>query len=419
MIRLRQLFAAFVAIAIAAAVPARAEAPLPMAQSPEEVGLSSAQLARIEAVTLAHIESGLMPGAVMLVARQGKIAWIKTLGFRDRDAKDAMQRDSIFRIYSMTKPITSVAAMMLVEEGKVQIYDPVAKFLPELRDVKVGTEKPGGEGKPTIELSAPARPMTVQDLLRHTSGFTYGEFGNTLIHQTYREAKIGDRDATTATMVSAIAKMPLRYSPGTRFEYGRSTDVLGRVVEVLEGKTLSEVLTARILRPLGMVDTSFQVPQDKLKRAAQAWQRPGGPPLPQFIDVAQKPVFEGGGEGLMGTVDDYLRFALMMANHGAWNGRRILGKQTVDYMTADHLGATPGLPSGLGFGLGFSVRTKVGEFGMPGSVGEYGWAGYAGTLFWVDPKEQLIAIYMVQVHPDDRNMLRNQFRTMVQAAIIK
>jgi CubicO group peptidase (beta-lactamase class C family) len=418
MIILRPAAAAVALSVIVAIAPARAELPLPLAKSPEEVGLSSAQLARLEAVTKAHIETGMVPGAVMLVARKGKIAWHKTLGFRDRDANDPMKPDTIFRLYSMTKPVTSVAAMMLVEEGRLQLSDPVMKYLPELGGMKVGTEKPGGDGKPVLELSAPARQMTVQDLLRHTSGLTYGEFGNSTIHMAYREAKVGDRTVDAAGMVTAISKLPLRFSPGARWEYGRSTDVLGRVIEVIEGKPLSEVLAARVIRPLGMVDTSFHLPPDKVPRAAQAWQRPGGPTMVRFFDVAQKPAFEGGGEGLVGTMEDYLRFALMLANGGAGNGKRLLGKQTLAYMTSDHVGATPGLPSGLGFGLGVSVRTKPGELEIAGSVGEFGWGGYAGTLFWIDPKEQLIAIYLAHVHPSDRTMLRNQFRIMVQAAII-
>ncbi|HJQ59515.1 MAG TPA: serine hydrolase domain-containing protein, partial [Vineibacter sp.] len=366
MISLRPAAVLVACSVVVAVVPAHADSPLPLAKSPEEVGLSSAQLARIEATTKAHIESGMVPGAVMLVTRKGKIAWHKTLGFRDRDANDPMKPDTIFRYYSMTKPVTSVAAMMLVEEGRLQISDPVMKFLPELAGMKVGTEKPGGDGKPTLEMSAPARQMTVQDLLRHTSGLTYGEFGNSAIHTAYREAKVGDRTVDAAGMVTALAKLPLRFSPGARWEYGRSTDVLGRVVEVIEGKPLSEVLAARLIRPLGMVDTAFHLPADKVKRAAQAWQRPGGPPVVRFFDVAEKPAFEGGGEGLVGTMDDYLRFCLMLANGGAWDGKRLLGKQTLAFMTSDHVGATPGLPSGLGFGLGFSVRTKPGEFNMAG-----------------------------------------------------
>jgi CubicO group peptidase (beta-lactamase class C family) len=411
MFRSRHTTVAIALCIVLAAAPARAEAPLPTAKSPEEVGMSSERLKRLEAVSQAHLDAGILPGAQMLVARKGKIAWQAQLGWRDRDTKEPMPADAIFRIYSMTKPITSVALMMLVEEGRLQISDPVAKFLPEIGEMKVGTEKPSGEGKPTLELAPQARPMTVQDLLRHTSGLTYGEFGNTLIHTIYKEAKVGDPNQTNAQFVAALSKMPLRFSPGTRWDYGRSTDVLGRVIEVIEGKPLGEVLTARVLAPLGMVDTAFAVPTDKLKRVVQ-------PKMEPFYDYAEKRAFEGGGEGLTATLEDYLKFSLMLANGGAGNGKRLLGPQTVTFMTADHLGTTPGFAAGRGFGLGFAVRTKIGEANLPGSVGEYYWGGYAGTLFFINPQKDLIAIYMAQVKPSDRDMLRNQFWTMVQSAIL-
>src|SRR5215471_16171551 len=256
--------------AILGASAAHAEAPLPQAKTPEEVGMSSAQFKRIEAVSQAHVDAGVLPGVHMLVARKAKIAWQARLGYRDREARDAIPADALFRIYSMTKPVTSVAAMMLVEEGRLQISDPVSKYLPEIAEMKVGTEDPiGPEGKPTLTLAAPTRQMTVQDLLRHTSGLTYEVFGNSLVHQAYKEAKIPNRAWTNAQFVSALSKMPLRFSPGTRWEYGRSTDVLGRVVEVIEGKPLGEVFAARILRPLGMTDTAFFVAPDKAKRIVQ------------------------------------------------------------------------------------------------------------------------------------------------------
>ncbi len=406
----RPLVKALALSTLIAAFPAYAEAPLPSARTPEEVGLSSAQLKRIEAVTQAHVDSGTVPGAQMLIARKGKIAWQARLGYRDQAAKDAIPADALFRIYSMTKPITSVVAMMLVEEGRLQIAEPVTKYLPEIGEMKVATEKPG-EGKPVVELSPPARAMTVQDLLRHTSGLTYGEFGNSPVHTLYRDAKIGDRNLTNTQFVSALSKMPLRFSPGARFEYGRSTDVMGRVIEIIEGKSLGDVMAARVFGPLAMTDTAFGVPANKLARAAQ-------PKMEAFYDMAQKAAFEGGGEGLASTMEDYLKFALVLANGGISNGKRLLGPQTVSWMTADHLGAIPGFAPGQGFGLGVAVRTKVGEANLPGSVGEYGWSGYAGTLFWIDPKQDLIVIYMAQVKPADRVMLLGQFREMVQAAIL-
>jgi CubicO group peptidase (beta-lactamase class C family) len=417
MIRRIHGLCAILLLAFVTAGTVRADPVLPMAASPEEVGLSSAQLARIEAVTQRHVETGLVPGAVMLVARRGKIAWTKTLGFRDRAAKDPMKPDSIFRIYSMTKPIVSVAAMMLVEEGRMQISDPVAKYLPEIGKMKVGAET-SEEGKATLQLVEPSREITVQDLLRHTSGLIYGTRGKSLINAAYIEAKIGNRDTSNEEFVTALSKLPLRFSPGERWEYGVSTDVLGRVVEVVSGKTLGEFLNERIFTPLGMADTGFYVPAEKLSRAAQPWQVPEAPPMTPRFDVAQKPRFESGGAGLTSTIDDYLRFTVMLADSGKFSGKRLLGSKTLEFMTSDHTLARPGRPPGLGFGLGFEVRTSVGDAALPGSLGEYGWAGNAGTLFWIDPKEQLIAIYMVQVSDRDRIMLRNQFRTMLQSAII-
>jgi CubicO group peptidase (beta-lactamase class C family) len=415
--RLIRALGASALFVVAATVGSWADPVLPVAAAPEDVGLSSSQLARIEATTQKYVDSGLVPGAVMLVARRGKIAWTRTMGFRDRAAKDPMRPDSIFRIYSMTKPIVSVAAMMLVEEGKMQVSDPVSKYLPEMGRMKVGVETSEG-GKPSLQLTDPARVMTVQDLMRHTSGLTYGSRGNSLVNAAYIDAKIGSRDVNLEEFVTKVSQLPLRFSPGDRWEYGISTDVLGRVVEVVSGKPLGEFLNERVLTPLGMTDTGFFVPSDKLNRAAQPWQMPEAPPMTPRFDVAQKPKFESGGGGLTSTMDDYLRFAIMLADGGEFAGKRLLGNKTLEFMTADHTGSRPGRPPGLGFGLGFEVRTSVGDSALPGSLGEYGWAGNAGTLFWIDPKEQLIAIYMVQVDDGVRIMLRNQFRTMVQSAII-
>ncbi len=414
---LRAALSAFALFAFGAA--AHAEGPvLPRAATPEEVGLSSTQLKRLEAVTQKHIDDGLVPGAVMLVARRGKLAWLSVLGKRDPAAGDPMKADAIFRIYSMTKPIVSTAVLQMVEEGRLQVTDPVEKYLPEIGRMKVGSEKTGADGRPTLQLADPERPMTVQDLLRHTSGLIYGGRGTSLVNQSYVAARIGDRATSNEGFVTRLSALALKFSPGTRWEYGVSTDVLGRLVEVVDGRTLGESLSERIFRPLGMVDTQFQVPAPKLVRAAQPGPRPGGLPMTPRFKVDDGAKFESGGGGLTGTADDYLRFAVALANGGALGGKRLLGKQTVAFMTADHTGTRPGRPPGMGFGLGFEVRTRTGDAALPGSVGEYGWAGNAGTLFWIDPKNELIAIYMVQVSDPDRIALRNQFRSMVQAAIV-
>lgn len=270
---------ALLLLVLATAGTGRAEPILPMAATPEEVGLSSAQLARIEAVTQRHVETGIVPGAVMLVVRKGKIAWTRTLGFRDRTAKDPMRPDSIFRIYSMTKPIVSVAIMMLVEEGRLQINDPVAKYLPEIGTMKVGVET-SEDGKTTLQLVDPARAMTIQDLLRHTSGLIYGTRGKSLINAAYIEAKIGSRDVSNEEFVTKLSKLPLRFSPGDRWEYGVSTDVLGRVVEVISGKTLGEFLNERIFAPLGMTDGAGE--RSRPDHAAQ--------PIPDHGSVRDHPL---------------------------------------------------------------------------------------------------------------------------------
>lgn len=399
--------------------PALAQPPevLPRAKTPEEVGLSSERLARVRAVTARHIETGHVPGAVILVARHGTIAYFESLGFRDRAAGAPMTKDALFRLYSMTKPITSVAVMMLVEEGRLQVSDPVSRYLPELAKLKVGVEKIDGAGGKALELVDAPREITVQDLLRHTSGFTYGSRGDGLVHRAYREARVGNRDDTNADLVSKLGRLPLLHAPGTRWEYGVSTDVLGRLVEVVSGKALGLFFDERIFRPLGMTDTAFWVPADKLTRAAQPWQRPDGPPMTPRFDIAVQARYESGGGGLVGSTLDYLRFTTMLLNGGELNGARLLGRKTVEFMTADHLGTIPIAAPGLGFGLGFQVRREAGVAGLPGSTGEYGWAGNGGTLFWIDPQERLIALYMVQVSDFDRAMLRNQFRTMVQSTI--
>ncbi len=417
----RRLKAALLAalLALAPLAPSAAETLLPNAAKPEDVGLSSEQLARLEAMTRDHIEKGLLPGAIMVVVRDDKVAWHRVLGMRDKDKGEPMKPDSLFRIYSMTKPIVSVAVMMLVERGKLQIDDPVSRYIPEFADMKVGVEKKDADGKPVLELVAPQRAMTVHDLLRHTSGLIYGTRGDSLVNKAYIEAKIGDRSVSTEEFAKRVATMPLRFSPGTRWEYGVSVDILGRIVEVVTGKSLGAALEEMIFKPLGMVDTAFVVPQQKLNRAAQpAVSRKDRPMTPRF-DVGVKPAFESGGGGLIGSTDDYLRFMMMLAHGGTFHGKRLLSPQTLAFMTADHVGAAPGRPPGLGFGLGFEVRKSTGMAALPGSEGEYGWAGNAGTLFWIDPKRRLMALYMVQVNDYDRVYLRNQFRTMVQSAIIK
>jgi CubicO group peptidase (beta-lactamase class C family) len=399
------------------AATARAEGPVPTAK-PEEVGLSSAQLKKIEEVTAKNIDEGIIPGAVMLVARRGKVAWVSVQGKREPNG-DAMKLDSIFRIYSMTKPMVTTALMQMVEEGRLQVTDPVSKFLPSIGEMKVGTEETDLAGKTTLRLSDPIRPMTVQDLMRHTSGLVYGARGTGLVYQAYVQAKIGDRTASNEEFVARLSKLPLRFNPGERWEYSVAVDVQGRLLEVLNGgKPLHQVLGERIFQPLGMTDTSFQVPADKLARVAQPAPATSGKTTTVRFKVDDGAKYESGGGGLMSTMADYQRFTAALADGGTLNGKRIIGRKTLEFMTADHTGSRPGRPPGFGFGLGFEVRTALGDSLQPGSVGEYGWSGAAGTTFWVDPKEQLYAIYMIQANDADTRDLRLQFRSMVQAALV-
>ena len=414
MTRIQTTLMALVLAGCATVPGSSVDMPLPMARSPESVGVSSQKLAEMEAVTQKHIDAETVAGAVILVARKGQIAWLKAQGYRDRPAKEPMRTDSIFRIYSMTKPIVTVAAMMQVEEGKLALDDPVSKYLPELAGMRVGTEKKDAGGKSSLEWSAPTRQMTVLDLMRHTSGLVYG--GSHPVNAAYNG--FTSRDADNKAKVTRLASLPLKFSPGARFEYSIATDILGRVVEVVDGDSLGRILERRIIKPLDMRDTAFYLPPEKVSRAAQQAQKPGAKPMTVRWNVDERPAFESGGGGLLSTTRDYLRFCLMLTNGGQLEGKRILKPETVALMTRDHLGTIPGRPADSGFGLGFEVRKARGDPAQTGMVGEYGWAGNAGTLFFIDPKREVIAIYMIQITEEDRTAIRNQWRSMVHAAMI-
>jgi CubicO group peptidase (beta-lactamase class C family) len=391
------------------------------------VGLSSERLGRISAMLKADADKGTIPGAILLVARHGKIAAFDAVGVRDPGSKAPMTKDAIFRIYSMSKPITSVATMILFEEGKLALADPVAKYIPQLGGVKVGVEKADASGgAPTLELVAARRPMTVQDLLRHTSGLTYGFFGDGLVKKAYVDSKLWVDYPSNAEFVDRIAKLPLIYQPGTTWDYSHSTDVLGRLIEVVSGKTLYEFEKARILDPLGMKDTAFYV-TDKTKQDRIAEPFPNDRSIgldAEFNDPRVVQKWESGGGGMVGTAMDYARFLQMLLNGGTLDGKRILGPKTIAYMTADHLGASinPGplyLPgAGFGFGLGFGVRKDAGVSELIGSVGDVNWGGAGGTYFWADPKEDLFVVFMMQ-SPKQRVPYRAVLKEMVYAAITK
>jgi len=399
---------------------------LPSAK-PEEVGLSSERLGKLTARLKADIEKGVIPGAIVLVARHGKIAMFETLGMLNPEAKAPMTRDAIFRIYSMSKPITSVAAMILFEEGRLALNEPVSKYIPQLGGLKVGVEKPDPSGgAPTLELVPAQRDMTIQDLLRHTSGLTYGFTGSSLVKKMYVDAKVSGDYPSNAELVERLGKLPLAYQPGTTWEYSYATDVLGRVVEVVSDRSLFAFEKARILDPLGMKDTSFYV-TDKSKQDRIVEPFPNDRSIGVDADfndprVAQK--WESGGGGMVGTTMDYARFAQMLLNGGSLNGRRILGPKTVAFMTSDHVGTSiaPGpayLPGpGFGFGLGFAVRKDAGVSPLAGSVGEFNWGGAGGTFFWIDPKEDMFVVFMMQA-PKQRVPYRAVLKNMIYAAVTK
>ena len=400
---------------------------------PEQVGLSSARLGRLGTVFKTEIEQDKLPGAVVVVARKGKIAFFESFGHRDKASGARMTNDTIFRIYSMTKPLVSVAAMMLMEEGRLQLTDPVSKFLPELSKLQVSIAKVDPEFARVTFATAPAeREMTVQDLLRHTSGLAYGEItANTPVKEAYAQAGVYQpqgmpfdaRGLTPAEQVARLARAPLAHQPGTVWEYSLASDVLGRVVESASGMPLGRFLEERLFKPLKMTDSGFFVPGDRLGRVAQ----PDPANQIKLIDVTTPPKNDSGGAGGVSTAGDYLRFGQALLNGGQLDGARILSRSTVSLMTSDHLGrisapTTPGElllgTRGYTFGLGFAVREAPGVAGLPGSAGEYMWAGFAGTYFWVDPKEELVGVLMTQAPSATRAYYRRLLKQLVYQAIV-
>jgi CubicO group peptidase (beta-lactamase class C family) len=402
----------------------------PRADKPENVGLSSPRLARIRDALQADIDKGVVPGAVTLVARRGQIASHDVLGYRDREAGAAMKSDTIFRIASMTKPFTSVAAMMLAEEGRLPIADPVSRYIPEFANLEVAVESDDrSASKPKTEPSR--REMSVHDLLRHTSGLTYAHLTGPLLKSRYDGANVVDEKQTNAEMVGKLGRLPLAYQPGTTWQYGVSTDVLGRVVEVASGMELDRFIAERICKPLGLSDTGFG-PIDEYRAAQPQTDRASGK-RPPMRDTSVRPRWISGGSGLLSTAGDYARFAQMLMNGGELGGTRLLSPTTIRLMTSDHLtpdirrspstavlfGAlAPTAELGIGFGLGFAVRTHAGRNPLPGSVGDFSWSGVTGTYFWIDPQQQLIAILMMQA-PAERLHYRYLMRTLVYQAIVE
>ena len=380
---------------------------------PADVGLSPERTQRLMDVLRREVASGRLPGAVAMIARRGQIGLFEAVGQQDPGTGTPMKTDSIFRIYSMTKPVVSVAVMMLVERGQLLLSDPVSRWLPEYAKQQVAT----ADGLEPVKQEA-----TVQDLLRHTAGLTYEFLGDSPVQRQYGAVKIASRERSNAEFSQVLAGVPLQFQPGTVWAYSRATDVLGRLVEVVSGQGLGAFLQAEIFEPLGMVDTGFAVPPDQQHRIAEpfAHDPDGGVPM-KVLEPRQVPAMEGGGGGLMSTAMDYTRFLQCLRNRGELDGVRLLGPHTVDYMTADHLGGIPSdgtlLTPGHGFGLGFAVRTQLGLSPVPGSVGLYYWGGIAGTTFFVDPVLDLYAMLMIQA-PNQRDYYRPLFRDLVYAALI-
>jgi CubicO group peptidase (beta-lactamase class C family) len=393
---------------------------LPEAKKPEEVGFSSERLNRIHTLLKADIEKGTLPGAVVLVARKGKIAYFKSFGMRNKEKSLPMEKDSIFRVYSMTKSIVAVAAAMLLEEGKLSLADPVAKYIPSFKEIKVGEIKKDETGKEVVTLVAPNNVMTIQDLLRHTSGLSYFFYPPKAIQDMYLQAGLHKtEEMTNVEVCEKLAKLPLVAHPGTRYQYSMSYDVMGHVVEVISGMPLDKFFEERVYKPLKMKDSGFQVKGPETDRLVYV-----DPKWSLYIDPTKLQKNLSGGGGTVSTAMDYARFAQMLLNGGQLEGVRLLGPRTVAFMTADHLGPMGNRDDALyvpsrGYGVGFDyyVRVDAGHAYFVGNVGEFCKGGAAGTIFWVDPKENLIAVFMVSA-PDYREYYRFLIKNLIYQAIV-
>ena len=404
-----------------------------MTTTPESLGMCSKRLARLDRfLSERYIESGRLPCIQLQVAREGKLVHQSVLGKADLEKNVAMAEDTIVRIYSMTKPITSVAFMMLVEEGKVALDDPVHRFIPEWADL--GVYVAGVPG--AFQTRRADAPMRMIDLLRHTSGLTYGFQTRTNVDAAYRQNGVDpfERPEGLDAFIEAAGKVPLEFSPGSAWNYSVSTDVLGYLVGKISGMPFEEFLRTRILEPLGMVDTAFHVPEDKVSRFAQCYQwaaRAGKlVPMLKMRSFLEAPAAPSGGGGLVSTASDYMRFAEAMRQGGALGDVRLLAPKTVQLMRSNHLPGGKDLSDlsismfsesiyqGIGFGLGFAMTTDVARTGLAGSLGEFWWGGAASTAFWVDPVEDVSVVFLTQFMPSSAYPVRRELRTLVNAAII-
>jgi len=398
--------------------------PLPRVK-PESVGFSSARLAHIDEVLRADIEAGRMPGAVVAIARKGKLVYFKAFGYRDKAANVAMTTDTIFAIASMTKPMVTVGALQLYEQGRVLIDDPVSKFLPQFANMKVARMDPAG--KEIIDTVPAARRITIQDIMRHTSGIIYGGRGSTAVHKLYPDSSSSAAlEYTGPEFIDKLGSLPLMYQPGTVWDYGFSIDVLGQVVESITKERLGQYLQQSLFQPLGMTDTGFMVPPANAARYARALPNDPDTGKPQSVlDLTKPTKFDCGGGCAVSTASDYLRFAQMLLNHGQLNGKQILSRKTVDFMTSNQLGpevknligAADPTRADYGFGLGMAVRTTPGIVRMMGSVGDYSWPGASGTNWWADPKEELAVVFMAQTPGPMRWHYRQKINALVYQAL--
>jgi CubicO group peptidase (beta-lactamase class C family) len=410
------------AIAVAGSNVSRAES-----SSPGSTSFSREKLERVGDYIRNEVATGKIPGAILLIQQHGHPVYFENFGLRDVESQHPMTADTIFRLYSMSKPVTSVAAMMLVDDGKLSLGDPVSKYIPAFADVKVGVEKPDENGKPALVLEPVKRPITIEDLLRHTSGLTYGFYGDSAVRKLYASSDLFEGDFDNALFAERIAKLPLAEQPGTLWDYGHSTDVLGRVIEVASGQSLFQFEKQRLLDPLGMTETAFYV-TDAAKRPLIAEPLPVdrfAGPIAGIVEPTLPRRWESGGAGMVGTIGDYARFAQMLLNDGALDGRRYLKPETVALMVSEHIGPEakiardyfyfPGV--GSSFGLGFAVRTAQ----LPNALlpaGEYRWDGVGGTFFFIDPKDDMFAILMMQ-SPSQRERIQTELKILIYQALVK
>jgi len=405
-----------------------------MPVKPEDVGLSSSRLARIGDHMKRYIDAGKIAGTLTLVARRGQVAYLEPQGHLEIERRRPVTADAVWRIYSMTKPITSVGLMMLYEEGRFQLDDPVHRFIPSWQNLSVFV----GGNYPTFKTAPVERPMTIRDLLSHTSGLTYGFMERTNVDAAYRKLGVADQTRSGYTlqdMVDTLAELPLEFSPGTRWNYSVATDVIGHLIEVISGQRLDVYLRARILEPLGMRDTGFVLEDEQAARFAANYERQGDGSLkmidnPEQSSYRKRSFFSGGG-GLLSTAPDYFRFTSMLQNMGELDGTRLLGRKTVELMTMNHLPGGQDLTdlaqagmftetayAGVGFGLGFSVQQSPARAQILGSAGEFAWGGAASTAFWIDPAEDLIVVFMTQLMPSSSYQLRRELRVLTYASLV-